>query len=178
MRNFLDALTRRVAVIGFSGLVVLALLTMADALFRWSGLPRIPGFGDYGEVVFPIVIATCFPAGLLQGHNITIRFLGRAVGRKGAAWPELFGSTATLLFFCLLVWQFINYTADLGANGRTTGTLELILAPWWWIATAVMALTVPVQAMIVAERAIAAFTGAGFDINDQMTSEVDGAGNE
>ena len=173
MRGMLDALTRRVAVLGFMGLVAMALLTLTDVVLRWTYLPRIPGFGDYGEVVFAVVIATCFPAGLLQGHNITIRFLGRAVGRKGAAWLELIGALATLLFFTLLVWQFVNYTIDLAANTRTTRTLELPLAPWWWITTAVMSLTVPVQGLIVVERAVAAFTGAGFDVRDQLTSEVD-----
>lgn len=175
MRGILDTLTRRVAVLGFMGLVAMALLTLTDVLLRWTHLPRIPGFGDYGEVVFAVVIATCFPAGLLQGHNITIRFLGRAVGRKGAAWLEMIGALATLLFFTLLVWQFVIYTIDLAANTRTTRTLELPLAPWWWITTAVISLTIPVQGLIVVERAIAAFTGAGFDVRDQLTSEVDSA---
>lgn len=173
MRSFLDQLTRRVAVLGFCGLVAMALLTMADALLRWTGLPRIPGFGDYGEVVFAIVIASCFPAGLMQGHNITIRFLGRAIGRKAAAWPEFIGALATLVFFSLLTWQFVLYAAELGRNGRTTLTLEMPIAPWWWLATAIMALTIPVQLLVVWERAWAALTGAGFDIRDQMTSEIE-----
>lgn len=164
LRRALDGLTRRVALLGFAGLVALALLTMTDALARWTGLPRLPGFADYGELVFPIVIATCFPAGLLQGHNITIRFLGGGLGRvagpRAAAAPELLGALATFAFFALLAWQFVVLTLDLAANTRTTLTLELPLAPWWWVTTAIMALTLPVQALVVAERAAALATGA------------------
>lgn len=178
MRTTLDALTQGVAIVGFCGLVVMAMLTMADALLRWSGLPRIPGFGDYGDVVFALVIASCFPAGLIRGHNITIRFLGRALGERRAAWPELFGSVVTLVFFSLLVWQFVVYTLDLGANQRTTRTLELPLAPWWWATTLVMALTIPVQLLVVIDNAIAAVTGRPVRVQEQLTAEVNSSDRE
>ena len=65
-RDRLDGLTRRVAAIGFTGLVAMAVLTMFDASMRYLGLPRIPGFSDFGEVIYAVVIASCFPAGLLH----------------------------------------------------------------------------------------------------------------
>lgn len=172
MRRFLDGVTRRIAVIGFGGLVLMAVLTMADALLRWLGLPRIPGFGDYGEVVFALVIATCFPAGLLQGNNITIRFVGRGIGPRLAAIPEAFGAAATLVFFALLSWQFFVLTADYSANARTTATLEMPLAPWWWAISSIMAITIPVQMLNVAEAIYAAVTGREFELSEQITSEV------
>lgn len=148
----LDHWTRLVMTIGFLGLVVIALLTTWDALARWLWLPRLPGYSDLGQVVYACIIATCFPAGLLQDHNITIRFLGRALGRRATAWLEVLGAAATLAFFALLVWQFALLTADLQKNGRVTPTLEMPLAPWWWLATAIMACTVPVQIWVLHER--------------------------
>ena len=69
----LDWVTRNVALVGFCGLMVMALLITWDGFARYLGAPRISGFSDYGEVVFPIVIASCFPAGLLRQTNVTVR---------------------------------------------------------------------------------------------------------
>ena len=168
----LDRFTRHVATLGFSGLVIIAFLTMIDATSRWLDGPRIPGFGDIGELVYPIVIATCFPAGLLQGHNITIRFFGKAVGPRAESWLELFGAAAVLTFFSLLAWQFVVLTLDLQANNRTTGTVEFPVAGWWWITTAIMAICIPVQGWVVANRAYSAVTGQPSAVPEQMTSEV------
>lgn len=168
----LDRLTRLVAFLGFGALVAIALATMCDAAMRYLGIGRITGFEDFQEVAFALVIATCFPAGLMQGHNVTIRFLGRAVSPRAQAWIETFGALVTLIFFALLVWQFVLLTADLQHNGRVTGTLELPVAPWWWATTAVMALTLPVQAYVVGCRWHEARTGEAPAVIDQMTSEA------
>ena len=170
--------TRLIAIAGFTGLVVMALLTLYDGSARWLGLPRLSGFSDFGQVVYAIVISTCFPAGLLQGHNITIRFAGRAAGPRAAAWLETVGAAATLAFFALLVWQFFYLTLDLQANNRTTRTIEMPLAPWWWITPGIMALCVPVQAWVLLSRLDDAIRGRGPQVQEQMTSETVGDGRD
>lgn len=155
----LDRWTRRIATIGFTGLAILALLTMFDALMRWMWLPRIPGFSDIGEVIFAIAIATCFPAGLLRANNVDIRFLGSGLGPRAAQWLESFGALVTLAFFAMLAWQFVLLTADYQANTRVTQTIEMPIAPWWWLTTAIMLLCVPVQVWVCADRLIGALTG-------------------
>jgi TRAP-type C4-dicarboxylate transport system permease small subunit len=140
---------RIVACIGFTGLVILSLLTMVDGVSRWLALPRIPGFLDISEIVYAIVITTCFPALLIRDHNVTIRFLGKAVGGRTNYWLEFFGNLLTLVFFAVLVWQFYFFTLDLQANNRTSPTLEFPVAPWWWITSIIMTITVPVQVLVV-----------------------------
>ena len=49
--------TQRIALLGFSGLVLIALLTFYDGAARYLDLPRVTGFSDFGELLFPIVIA-------------------------------------------------------------------------------------------------------------------------
>lgn len=168
----LDRITQIVATIGFTGLVLIAILTFYDGAARYLNLPRISGFSDYGKLFYPIIIATCFPAGLLRGTNITIRFAGKLAGRRGGAWIESFGALVTLCFFALLVWQFVLLTLDYQANSRVTGTVLLPLAPWWWITTAIMALCIPAQAYVFVSTLISAITGRGIQTRDQMTSEV------
>lgn len=141
----IDRLTQTVAIIGFLGLVAMALLIFYDGAARYLGVPRISGFSDYGEVVFPIVIASCFPAGLLRQTNVTVRILGKAGGPRLNAVLETFAAAVTLVFFAVLAWQFVRLTMQYGDGGRTTRTIYIPLAPWWWITTTIMSICVPVQ---------------------------------
>jgi len=144
----LDRVTRNVAIVGFCGLVVMALLITWDGFARYLNAPRISGFSDYGEVVFPLVIASCFPAGLLRQTNVTVRVLGTMGGPRVMAALEFFGALVTLVFFGLLIWQFVLLAGQYSSGGRTTRTIGLPLAPWWYATIAVMAICVPVQAFV------------------------------
>jgi TRAP-type C4-dicarboxylate transport system permease small subunit len=157
--RLLDRWTRRIATIGFTGLAILAFLTMFDSLMRWMFLPRIPGFSDIGEVIFAVVIATCFPAGLLRSNNISIRFLGSGLGPAAHRWLDAFGSLMTLAFFSMLAWQFVVITVDYQVNTRVTETIEMPIAPWWWVTTVIMLLCVPVQVWVFVDRCLNAIRG-------------------
>ena len=45
--------THRIALVGFTGLVMIALLTFYDGAARYLDLPRVSGFADVGELLFP-----------------------------------------------------------------------------------------------------------------------------
>ena len=142
---------RLIACVGFTGLVIVALLTMVDGLGRWLALPRIPGFNDIAQVSYAIVIASCFPSLLLRDQNIVIRFLGRGIKGRTNHALEVFGNFMTLAFFTILVWQFYLITLDLQANNRASPTIEFPIAPWWWIVSVIMTITVPVQFWVLVD---------------------------
>ncbi len=156
-RAWLDLATRWLAIIGFAGLVVICLMTMYDGLARYLGMARIPGFRDFGEVIFAVLIASCFPAGLLHNQNITITFLGKALGPKVHAVLNLFSALVVLAGFIIICWALIDRTAGLG--DRTTRTGYMVVAPWAWTATAIMLVTVPIQIWVTLARAIELRTG-------------------
>ncbi|MEE8306568.1 MAG: TRAP transporter small permease subunit [Gammaproteobacteria bacterium] len=149
VNKYLDALTRRVAIAGFVALTVMAILTMFDSLLRHLELARIPGFGDVGEVIFAIIIASCFPVGLLREQNIRISLLGDRFVPRLRPWLEAFGSLLTFLVFTAIAWQFVAMTWDMQISHRVTSTISLPAAPWWWVSTAIMLVTVPVQAFVL-----------------------------
>jgi len=155
----LDRITQTVALVGFCGLVVMALLIFYDGTARYLGVPRISGFSDYGEVIFPLVIASCFPAGLLRQTNVTVRVIGNLGGPRVNAALELLAALVTLAFFAVLVWQFVELASKYGSGGRTTRTINIPLAPWWWGTTAIMALCLPVQVYVTFAWARALMTG-------------------
>lgn len=168
----LDRFTRNIALVGFCGLMVMALLITWDGFARYLGAPRISGFSDYGEVVFPIVIASCFPAGLLRQTNVTVRVFGTMGGFRVNAVLELFGAIVTLVFFGLLVWQFVLLAGQYGDGGRTTRTIGLPLAPWFYVTVAIMAICVPVQAFVAFSWLQALILGQKPDIMDLQHDEL------
>ena len=157
-RAVLDRLTRAVAVVGFTGLVAIGALIMYDALARHFILPRVPGLGDFGEVVYAVVIISCFPAGLLHSQNVQVTILGDALGLR--RWLDAFASLVTLAVFAAFAFQFLLLTLDMQTSGRVTSTVLMPVAPWWWIAAAVFVVTLPVQLWVVAARFAEAVTGA------------------
>ena len=144
--------THRIALVGFTGLVMIALLTFYDGAARYLDLPRISGFADVGELLFPITIASCFPALLIQQKNLTIRVLDRMAGNATARWADLAAAAAALVFFTLLGLQFVQMTLDFHAARRTTATIEIPTAVFWMIATSILWLCVPIQLLVVLSR--------------------------
>lgn len=167
----LDRFTRRVAFIGLIGLLIVAIVTMVDVLLRWLFSAPIEGYEDITGLLFGIIVAACFPAGLLQGHNITIRFLGKGIGRRGNLWMEAFGAAATFIFFVCLVWQIGAYALDETVNNRFTQTLELPTGPSWWAATAILLLCIPVQFIVMVVDFLRAVTGEVPEAPDDDTPD-------
>ncbi len=154
-----DRLTRRVAFFGLLGLLSVSFAIMADVLLRWLFLAPIMGFEEVASLLYAVVVSTCFPAGLIQGHNITIRFLGKGLGPRSELWLETFGAILTLIFFVMIAWQMVDVAYDEMIHGRTTLTIHMSTAPWWWVVAAVMAICVPVQLMVATITFLRAATG-------------------
>jgi hypothetical protein len=86
------------------------------------------------------------------GHNITVRFMGKWVGTRGELWLEVLGQVLTLFVFTLFAWQFFRFTLyDVTLTGLSTVVLQIPQAPWWWVATVIMGVCVPLQAVVVLE---------------------------
>jgi TRAP-type C4-dicarboxylate transport system permease small subunit len=146
--RWLERLTVAVAITGFAGLVGVVLLTVVDVALKYLGGQRLPGFDDYGQLLFPIIVASCFPVGLLHRRSVTITFLGMALGPHANRALTFFGSVLTLVFFVLVAWRFIFMTIDMGQSGAVTSTVLLPVTPTWWLATALFWLAVPIQAWV------------------------------
>jgi len=144
--------TQQVALVGFTGLVLIALLTFYDGAARHLDLPRVTGFSDFGELLFPIIIASCFPALLIQQKNLTIRVLGRLTGDIATRWADLVAAVAVLALLAPRGMQYLPRKLDFHSAGRTTATIEIPIALFWMIATSILLLCVPIQLLVVLSR--------------------------
>lgn len=154
--DWIERAAGRIALLGFGGLVIVALLTTYDGAARTLSWPRFSGFADYGRLVFPIVIASCFPVGLMHRNHLSIRVLGNSLGPGARAWLDALAGVFTFVFFGLMAWQLTLMTFDLAAAGRITPTIELAEAPWWVVATGVMILCAALQLLVTVQLFIGA----------------------
>ena len=146
----LDRATRWIAFVGLVGLVIVSMVIVLDIVMRGVFSHPLEGLEEITKFVFAIVIASCFPAGLVQGQNVAIRFLGSGLGPKAANWLEVLASACTLLFFVFLSWRLVIFTAAEAADDHYTQTLQLPTAPFWIIITAILCTSLPVQAAVLA----------------------------
>ena len=156
-RRLLQTAAEALALIGFASLVLICMITLYDGLARYLWLPRVPGFRDFGEVIFAVLIASCFPIGLLRNQNITVTFVGTALGPRAAAVLNLLAAVAVLIGFAIIVYALYLRTGNLGVRMSRTGFFRL--APWAWLATSVMAMAVVVQVWVVLARAAELVSG-------------------
>lgn len=145
-----DRATRWIAFIGLIGLLIITGFILADIILRAVFDRPIDGLEDIAKFTFGVGVAACFPAGLIQGRNVAIRFLGGAVGPKRATWLEAFGALCTLAFFFLIAWQLVAFTRDEIQHHRYTPTLHIATGPFWSLIALLLCLTVPAQLMVLA----------------------------
>lgn len=157
--NILDRAVDTMAIIGFTGLVIIAFMTVVDVCLRYLGISRIPGLNDIEEVAFAIVIASCFPAGLKKGNAVTVRVLGKILGPKSHSYLDVIGAAFMLAFFCLVAFEFVSFTISYTADSRTTSTLEWPIAPVWMIVSLIMIACVCVQTWVLGQTLKAAASG-------------------
>jgi len=181
--RWFDPSTRWAAFLGFFALLISAGVTVTDALMRGFLNSPLYSWSDLSQLVYAIVIVACFPAGLLQGHNITIRFLGSALGTRATYWLEVFGALLTLCFFLLIAWQFVVLTDELRTTNDTTMTIKFITWPWWTVVTTIIIVCVPIQAVVTwgqLRRAVRGEGPGGFvpqefdddEANDFMVTDI------
>lgn len=136
------------SLIGFAGLLVLAIITSLDVILRWTlGMP-IQGVNDVSSVVMAVVISSCIPANLAMKQNISVEVFGTLASPRTKAALNVFASSITLVFIVLIAWQFIPYVSSLRANGDRTWVLGWQIWPWWTTASGMMILAAIAQIVV------------------------------
>jgi len=159
--------TRVVSLIGLVGLLILAAMTVGGVLLRWLLDFPILGIPDVSTLVITVAIASCFPLVFAERRNITVRLVGNLLGPRISMMLEAFGYLVSIGIFCLMVWQLWIFTGEVAASNETTVVVRLPIAPWYRVATLLVALCVPVQAIIFYGQLKSALLGKGMP--DQKT---------
>jgi TRAP-type C4-dicarboxylate transport system permease small subunit len=137
-------ITRGIALIGLALLLLIALATVLDVLMRWLFNSPIVQLSDTYSLFMALILASCFPLCIYNRGNVTIRFIGNALGPRVRNIFDAFGNLVTMIVFALMAWQFWLYTDQMALDGETTWVLSWPASPWWRAVTILIIICVPV----------------------------------
>lgn len=138
------------ATVGFTALMFLAVLTLIDGLMRGLFDQPIEGVRDAGGLVIALAVSCCFPIGLIERSNITVRFATTLAGSGVGKLLDLLASVLTGIIVTGMAFELVLYAEKLMNAGETTWMLHVPVAPFWYGVAAVLGLSALVQATVIA----------------------------
>ncbi|MFP6733088.1 MAG: TRAP transporter large permease subunit [Rhodospirillales bacterium] len=153
--------TRRIAAIGVTGMLFIAIATILDVLLRWILNAPITGLNEIVEMGIAVAIAATFPAGAAQRINLSVDVFASQFGEQIVGWLKFAGSVLLLVFFALLCCHMGVLALDLKEAGTTTMYFEWQNYPFIWAVTALLAATVITQVIAAAAALRDALAGNG-----------------
>jgi TRAP-type C4-dicarboxylate transport system permease small subunit len=154
-----ERIAHMLALLGFSGLLILSIMVVADIVLRSLFDYPLKGVNDVSAVVMAVVIAACIPQSLLIKQSISVNVLGQVIGGRFELMLNAFASFAVLVFFTLLVTQFFPYAASLTSSGEKTWVLRWPVGPWWYVASACFTVSAVVQTLVLIDDVVAVIRG-------------------
>lgn len=142
-------LTRRLALIGVVGMLLIALGTITDVMLRWLFNHPLVGFSEIVEVGLAVAIGATFAAGAAGRVNLTIDILADHLSEGITRWLKLLGASALLVLYVLLAWQMGLHASDLQNRGAATIYLDLKRSPYIWTVAVLLAATCAAQLVVV-----------------------------
>jgi len=148
LESKIERWTRIIALIGLVAMLILAFVTVIEAVMRYLFNLPIISISDISIIAITVSIAACFPMVFAQRGNITVRIVGTALGPRIYNILEAFGSLVSLGIFLLLTWQLWIYTNNSASAGETTVIAQIPLAPFFRLVTVLFATCIPIQALV------------------------------
>ena len=162
--------SKLVAFCGFCGLLMLAGAMTVDGIMRTFFNSPITGVRDLSSVMTSVTVASCFVLCVAERANITVRFVGDALGSRWKNILEAFGDVMTLGILSLIARQLWLFANDLADNNETSMVLGWPLAPFTRVVCVLLGLCVPVNAVILFRRVKSVFA-RGASVDDRVTSD-------
>ncbi len=149
--------SRIIAWLAVCVLLLISLAIMLDVLLRWLFLSPIHGLEDIVVLTITVAVAACFVSSFGLRTNITVRFVGKALGPRASAWLEVFGHGLTFVFIASVAWQLVIHAGEVGK--QVTFILALPLQPTWWAAAMLSIAAAVVQGLVLLAQLAAAVLG-------------------
>jgi len=146
--------TRTAAVLGVLFLLLVAALSVLDILVREIQGRPIRGAGDLSRLLTIIIVAACFPAGLLERRQIKVAMLGALLPAWATRVLEVFGAVLTCVMFAFIAYYVTLYAQRVSASNEYTMILNWPIAPWWWAASLCFWACIPAQLFVILAEAM------------------------
>lgn len=150
---FADRLSKPTAIVGILGLLLIALITIATVIARAVFNYPIVWGHDAASLIVIVLVAACFPAGVMQRKHIAIEFLNPVVGQTGQRILGAMAAVFTAVALTVVAWQVTVVAGEETAARATTIVARIPTGPAWWIAAAVVWAAVPMQIIVTFQAA-------------------------
>jgi len=141
-------ISKPTAIIGVLGLFMIAVITIVSVTARAVFSYPIVWGHDIASLIIIIVVATCFPTGVMLRKHVAIEFLGHALGRKWSQRLDFFGALVTAIALTVLAWQMTVIAGQEVAYNTSTIVARIPTGPVWWLAAVIVWITVPMQFIV------------------------------
>ncbi|WP_323037627.1 TRAP transporter small permease [Pararhodobacter sp.] len=141
-------ISKPTAIIGVLGLLMIAIITILTVTARAVFNHPIVWGHDVASLIIIVVVATCFPTGVMLRKHVAIEFLGSALGPKGARVLDFFGALVTAFALTVLAWQMSVIADQETAYNSTTVVTRIPTGPVWWLASIIVWVSVPLQFVV------------------------------
>lgn len=147
-------ISKPTAIVGVLGLLMIATVTIMSVVARAVfNAPLVWGH-DLSTLIIIIVVATCFPTGVMLRKHIAIEFLGSALGPRGQRILDTLGALVTAVALTGLAWQMTVVASEETAYKTTTIVTRIPMWPVWWTAAALVWASVPLQLVVLLNVAL------------------------
>jgi len=148
LQRFSLGLSRPTALIGILGLMLIALITVASVVARAVFNYPLIWAHDVSSLLIIIIVATCFPTGVMLRKHVAIEFLGGALGSGAHRRLTAFGAMVTTVALTVLAWQMAVIAAQETAGHASTVVARIPTGPLWWLAAVIVWVSVPMQVLV------------------------------
>ena len=146
-------ISKPTAIIGVLGLFLIAIITVLSVTARAVFNSQIIWGHDVASLIIIIVVATCFPTGVMLRKHVAIEFLGAGLGPKWTRYLDTFGALVTAIALTFLVWQMTVIAEQETAYNTSTIVTRIPTGPVWWLAAIIVWVSVPLQFIVTARVA-------------------------
>ncbi|WP_341864212.1 TRAP transporter small permease [Gymnodinialimonas sp. 57CJ19] len=148
LHRVVTQISKPTAIIGILGLLAIACVTLASVTARAVFNSAIVWAHDAASLIIIIVVATCFPTGVLLRKHVAIEFLGGALGPRWTRILDTFGAVITTVALAVLAWQMTVIAGQEVAYNSTTTVARIPTGPVWWAAAIIVCVSVPMQVIV------------------------------
>ena len=142
-------MSRTAATLGVLFLLLVAAMSVADIIVReFTGRP-IRGAHDLAGLLTIIIIASSFPAGLLERRQIKVTILGSFLPDGVNRAMEVLGAVLTGAMFLFIAYFVTLHAMRVTGSNQSTMVLNMPIAPWWWIASMCFWACIPAQLFVI-----------------------------
>ncbi|WP_163851338.1 TRAP transporter small permease subunit [Pseudooceanicola aestuarii] len=144
---------RMIAALGALFLLLVAGLAVVDILVReFTGRP-VHGAHDISKLLTIVIVAACFPAGLMERRQIKVTLIQAVAGPRANRVMGVIAELATLFMFACIAWFLTQHAIKVSGRAEVSMILNTPVGPWWWAAAALFWACLPAQLFVIAAEA-------------------------